>query len=156
MFWKKGKKTKILTTDKHWRSKLFFQILRNTFFTEALTGYVIFIFAASYIIWWVEPSMETFGNALWYSFVSGTTIGFGDFAAAGVIGRVLTVCIYIYTVLIIALLTALFTALFFEMAKVKKDEALAKLQGDLEHLEDLPKERLREISKEILRITKEK
>ena len=106
----------------------------------------------SFTVLMVEPSINTYYDALWYAFVSCTTIGFGDFAAVTMIGRVATVFLYLYTVLIIALITSVFTQFFIEIAKAKRDDSVALLQHDLEHLSELPKERLEEISEKIRHI----
>jgi len=125
---------------------ILFQILKNSFLWKAVCGYLLFFFISSLIVFLVEPTITAFGDALWYSFVSATTIGFGDFAATGLIARIMTVIIYFYTVLIIALVTAVFTQFFIEVAKAKRDKSIAVLQNDMENLAELPKERLEEIS----------
>lgn len=137
----------------HRKVKIFFQILKNSFLWKAFCGYLIIFFVSAFIILRTEPSISNYGDALWYTFVSCTTIGFGDFAAASLRGRLITVVIYLYTVLILALITAVFTQFFFEIAKAKRDKSVVELQHDLEHLPELPKERLEEISRQIKAIT---
>jgi len=131
------------------RLLLFIQIFKKTFLWKAISGYLITFFILAFVIMCVEPSITRYGDALWYSFVSATTIGFGDFAAIRTIGRLCTVILYYYNVLILALITASFTQYFFELAKLKRDESISQFQYDMEHLEDLPKERLKELSEKI-------
>ena len=131
---------------------IFFQILKNSILWKAFCIYLIAFAIISFIILAAEPSINTYYDAVWYSFVSCTTIGFGDFAAVTVIGRIATVFLYIYTVLIVALITAVFTQFFIEIAKAKHNDSVSLIQHDLEHLSELPKERLEEISEKIRNI----
>ena len=128
---------------------IIFQILKNSFLWKAFCIYLIAFAIISFVFLLAEPSINSYYDAVWYSFVSCTTIGFGDFAAVTVIGRIATVFLYIYTVLIIALTTAVFTQFFIEIAKARRDDSIALIQHDLEHLSELPKERLEEISEKI-------
>ncbi len=132
--------------------KIFLQVLKNTFLWNAIIGYFIFFLISAGIILFAEPTVTKYGDALWYCFVSCTTIGFGDFAAAVLVGRVVTVILYIYTILVLALITAVFTQFFFEIAKARRNESTALLQYELEHLSELPKERLDEISEKIRKL----
>ncbi len=93
-----------------------------------------------------EPTIHSYGNSLWYCFVSCTTIGFGDMIVTTFLAKALTVILYIYSIVIIALVTAVITQYFFEVAKHRKDESVTLFLDDLENLPDLPKERLKEIS----------
>ena len=131
---------------------MFFQILKNSFLWKAFCIYLVAFAIISLIVLVVEPSINNYYDAMWYSFVSCTTIGFGDFAALTAVGRIATVFLYIYTVLIVALLTAVFTQFFIEIAKDKHNDSIALIQHDLEHLSELPKERLEEISEKIRNI----
>jgi len=119
---------------------------------RALIGYLITFLIIAALMMFDEPSLVTYGDALWYAFVASTTIGFGDFTAVSFFGRVLTVILYIYTILIIAVITAVFTHFFIEVAKASKDDSILEFQYDLEHLPDLSQERLAEISEKIRKL----
>jgi len=136
------------------RRKIFWQILKNSIIWKMFCGYIAFLLIAALIIGFVEPTINSYGDALWYSFVAGTTIGFGDLAAATIIGRIITVLVFIYSALMIAVVTAVFTQFFIEIAKAKHDASFTIIQHDLEHLSELPKERLEEISAKMRELRK--
>ena len=67
---------------------------------------VLAILCQGALFYWLEPSVQTFWDGLWLAFVTGTTIGYGDFVPATGGGRVTAV----FTVLIGWTLLSLFTA----------------------------------------------
>lgn len=136
------------------RRKILIQILKNSAIYKLLVGYMITFAVIAFLIFLFEPTVKTYGNSLWYCFVSCTTIGFGDMVATVLISKLLTVVLYIYTVVIIALVTAVITQYFLEVAKHRRDESVSLFLDDLEHLSDLPKERLDEISQNVKKLRK--
>ena len=101
------------------------------------------------MIYLVEPNIQTVGNSLWYCFAASTTIGFGDIVAVTLLGRVLTVILCIYAVLIIALIPGVVVSYFIEFNKIKSKESVVVFLDQLEHLETLSKEELRELSQKV-------
>ena len=139
---------------KNSRRKILFQILKNSAIYKLIVGYILTFAVIAFLIFLFEPTIKTYGNSLWYCFVSCSTIGFGDMVVTAFIAKVLTVILYIYTVVIIALVTAVITQYFLEIAKHRRDESVSLFLDDLEHLSDLPKERLDEISRQIRELRK--
>lgn len=131
------------------RSKILKQIIKDSIIYKAVIGYLIYFAVSALLIMLFEPSVIRYGDALWYCFVSCTTIGFGDIVAVTLIGRILTVLLYIYTIIVIALITALTTQFFIEVAKARRDESVSLFLHDLEHLSSLPPEKLAEISEKV-------
>lgn len=130
-------------------TKIFFQVIKNTALGSALVGYLITFLATSLVILLCEPSITNFWDAMWYSFSSCTTMGFGDLLAVTTLGRIVTVILYIYTIIIIALITAVLTHFFIEIEKARRNKSVSMFQYDLEHLDELPKERLKEMSEQV-------
>lgn len=139
---------------KNSRRKILFQILKNSAIYKLIVGYILAFAVIAFLIFLFEPTIKTYGNSLWYCFVSCSTIGFGDMVVTAFIAKALTVILYIYTVVIIALVTAVITQYFLEIAKHRRDESVSLFLDDLEHLSDLPKERLDEISRQIRELRK--
>ena len=61
--------------------------------------------------------MENFNDALWYCFAIVTTIGFGDLTAVTDFGRILSVILGIYGIVVVALITSIIVNFYGEMKK---------------------------------------
>ena len=87
--------------------KVLFKIIVNTFALEILFGLLTMIVCFSLIFMKLEPGIDTFPKALWYCFAIVTTIGFGDLVAATPIGRVLSVILGLYGIVVVAVITSI-------------------------------------------------
>ena len=102
------------------RFKVLFKIIVRTYSLEVIFGLLTLMVASSLVFMAYEPSINTFGDALWYSFAVVTTIGFGDFYAETLIGRILTVVIGVYGLIVVAILTSIIVN-FYNETKGKDD-----------------------------------
>lgn len=87
--------------------KVLFKIILSTFSLEILFGLATMMVCFSLVFMRIEPSIETFPDALWYCFAIVTTIGFGDFYAVTPIGRILSVLLGIYGIIVVAVITSI-------------------------------------------------
>ena len=106
------------------------KIIRKTYASEILTGMLLLILAFSFLLGMTEESIGGFGNALWYCFAIVTTIGFGDVTAVTLFGRVLSVILGVYGIIVVALITSIIVNFYNEMkteapADSPKDETAA-------------------------------
>ena len=97
------------------------KIMRKTFVPEIMYGLVILVLSCSFYFTMMEDSIPSFGDALWYSFAIVTTIGFGDFTAHGLLGRILSVVLGIYGVIVVATITSVIVN-FYNETKSKETE----------------------------------
>ena len=97
-------------------------ILYKTHTLEILVGLVIVMITAATVFPFVEPKITNFSDGLWYSFAIVTTIGFGDFYAVTFIGRILSVLLGIYGIVVVALITSVIVNLYNESRKRRSDE----------------------------------
>ena len=116
------------------RKQTLVQIIKKTYTIEILYGLVTLTIATSIMLLTVDSSFENFGDALWYCFAVVTTIGFGDFAATSLIGRILTVILGIYGIIVVALITSIIVN-FYNETKTDKETVIK------ETIEKLEKER---------------
>ena len=93
-------------------------IIRETYVLEILLGLLLMIIACSTVFMTLEDSMSNYGDALWYSFALVTTIGFGDIAASTVIGRLLSVFLGIYGIVVVAIITSVIVNFYGEMRRM--------------------------------------
>lgn len=97
-------------------------ILRKTYSVEILFGLLVLIMALSTVFTTLEPDMGNFGDALWYCFAVVTTIGFGDITAKTVVGRVLSVILGIYGIIVVALITSIIVNFYNETKEMKAEK----------------------------------
>ncbi|MBQ1507623.1 MAG: two pore domain potassium channel family protein [Ruminococcus sp.] len=121
---------------------------------KILTVYLIFFLMISLIIWLAEPGIESYADSLWLSFQAATTIGFGEITAVTHIGRIACVILSVYSIAVIAIFTAVITGFFMEAAKKLAQDSAKEFMDELEHLPELSKEELADLSERVKKFRK--
>ena len=98
------------------------KILKKTYALEILLGLLMLIIAFSIVLPQFEFGIPTFGDALWYCFAIVTTIGFGDFSAATIPGRIISVILGIYGIVVVALITSIIVNFYSETKNTADDK----------------------------------
>ena len=93
------------------------RIIKKTYAAEILIGILLLIVAISLILPAFEPGINNFGDALWYCFAIVTTIGFGDIYATSAMGRILSVVLGLYGIIVVSLITSIIVNFYGEMKK---------------------------------------
>ena len=93
------------------------EIVRKTYAAEIISGLLLLIVAFSYMLKFTDEAFASFEDALWYCFAVVTTIGFGDLTPTTAIGRVLSVILGIYGIIVVALITSIIVNFYGEMKK---------------------------------------
>lgn len=129
------------------------RLLRDAFKTagadKIISGYIIWFFISAVPIWLLEPNINTYQDSLWFCFASATSIGYGDVIAVTMIGRIITVILSIYSIAVIAIFTAVVTSFFTDLARLKASDSAREFADDLEHLPELSREELEQLSQRI-------
>jgi voltage-gated potassium channel len=82
------------------------------------------MFAGSLVIWLFDKrDYESYGDALWYSLQTVTTVGYGDVTPTTALGRVVGGVVMVVAIGFITIVTAAVTSLFVEAAHRKRREA---------------------------------
>ena len=121
------------------KRKTLIKILKKTFAIEILYGLITLIVASGTMLYFIEDTFDNIGDALWYCFAVVTTIGFGDFVAKTVIGRLITVLLGIYGLIVVALLTSIIVNFYNETsAKLNAniDQHLHELEDKIDELDE--------------------
>ena len=135
-------------------SNLDLPILKKVFFKtfafEVFVGLAILILSFSFYFWYFETSMTSYFDGIWYCFAIVTTIGFGDVTATTTIGRILTVILGFYGMIVVALLTSIIVNFYMETkspaANAESDESSKIQDGGKKEIESREKEE--EVSEE--------
>ena len=94
--------------------KLLIKIIKKTYAPQILAGLLILIISFSFILIKTEKTMMNIGDALWYCFAIITTIGFGDFTTVSTFGRILSVILGAYGIIVISLITSIIVNFYEE------------------------------------------
>lgn len=97
-------------------------IVQNTYAVEIISGLLMLIMSFSWILVIVEDGIHSYKDALWYCFALVTTIGFGDISAASDLGRVLSVVLGIYGIIVVSLITSIIVNFYGETRKTSHEE----------------------------------
>ena len=112
--------------------KVLFKIIINTFALEVLFGLLATMVAGALVLLSVEEAFTNFGDALWYCFATVTTIGFGDFVATTMIGRLITVFLGVYGIVAVAVITSIIVNFYNETSGKKDVKELKNIKKEEE------------------------
>ncbi len=93
------------------------EIIRKTYAAEIISGLLLLIVAFSYVLAFIDEAFASFWDALWYCFAVVTTIGFGDLTPTTSVGRMLSVILGLYGIVVVALITSIIVNFYGEMKK---------------------------------------
>ena len=81
-----------------------------------------------------------------------TTIGLGDFTCTSLLGRGAAIVLSVYSVFFLALITGVVVSYCSERMNARRDESVAQFIDQLEHLPELSRDELAELSEKVKRI----
>lgn len=132
---------------KNWR--LLWAVIRRSAADKIFYAFVTNFFIVAALITVVEPGISSFGDGVWYTFVSCSTIGFGDITVTTFWGRLLTAYIAIAEIMTVAVISGVVVSYYLEVIRRREQETATIFVDKLEHLQELSPEELRELSKTI-------
>lgn len=86
------------------------------------------ILSGAVVVWLVEPSIQTLADALWWAFVTATTVGYGDLSPVSSLGRVAAVGLMLVGIGTIGMLTGSIATYFLGGPRN------AAVSADIEHI----------------------
>ncbi len=125
--------------------------MKNTMADEILLSYIIFVIIDAAAIWLLEPSITSFGDAIWYCYAVVSTAGFGDMVATTFVTRLLSVILTVYSTLVLAIITGVVVNYYTQLLELKNKDAIAEVLDSMERLPELSKEELAELSERVKR-----
>ncbi|MFD3333368.1 potassium channel family protein [Streptomyces sp. NPDC058700] len=132
------------------RARMAPQVTLTTYVAGAVVGLMMF---GSLAVLHVERdapdgNIKTLGDAVWWSFTTMTTVGYGDHAPTTGLGRVLAVGLMLSGIALLGVVTANIAAWF--ISRFERDDAAERRQTEL--LETLTRE-VRELRAEVSRLS---
>ncbi|MDO8346586.1 MAG: ion channel [Rugosibacter sp.] len=82
------------------------ELFRSTATLWILAAGAILLALSGAVFYWLEPTVHSYGEGLWLAFVTGTTIGYGDFVPTTTAARIFAIFIVIIGFGMLSLTTA--------------------------------------------------
>ena len=133
-------------------TRLFWSIVRRCHAEKIAVGFVVSVFLGALVIMLREPGIDSYGEALWYTFVASTTIGFGDVVVTTALSKIITVYLTLYEMLLVAMLSGVIVSHYLEVIQRREKYTATVLMDKLEHLSELSPEEMREIEQRVRRL----
>ena len=141
-------KNTLLPVSKKLKLDVVAKIVGKTLALEIIMGLLVLITLFSVYFTLVEPGMESFVDSLWYSFSVITTIGFGDVSVTTTLGRILSVILGIYGLVMVGLVTSIIVSFYNDLYRKKEEKILKKIEQKEVEMEKIVEESKQESSKE--------
>lgn len=132
--------------------QVFWKVVRATGVHRAIIIFAAFFLLSALIILHTEPHIEHYGDACWYCFSVISTCGFGDVVVYSAAARVMSVLLSIFAVVVIAMMVGVAVNMHSRLIELRMQKSLSELITKLEHLSELPREELDEISDQVRQI----
>lgn len=87
---------------------------------------VLTIVSSGLIMYFEEDSFSNISDALWWSVVTCTTVGYGDFYPSTIIGRAIAIILMLFGIGLLGTLTSAITSYFIEIKEEHEIDGLAK------------------------------
>ncbi|MBQ7250111.1 MAG: two pore domain potassium channel family protein [Bacilli bacterium] len=114
----------------------FIRILVRTHAVGIIVGLLFFMLLASVVLAMVEPEIKNFGDAMWHCFATITTIGFGDYYIVSFPGRIVTVLLGIYGIVVVALITSVIVNFYNDNLEQRRKEEEEEKEKIEEHKDE--------------------
>ena len=124
-------------------------LLNHTGTIKVFFAYVIVLCIGAVLTWIFEPQVQSLWDGFWFCFVASTTIGFGDITAVTVIGRLVVIFVTLCGILTVAMVPGVVVAYYTEYLRKREEDTVSTFLEKLEHLPELQKKELEEISERI-------
>ena len=106
------------------------------------------------LIWLFEPTIKTYGGALWYCYAVISTAGFGDVVVTSLIAKILSVVLTLYALLALAILTGVVVNFYNQVIEIRDKETIRSFMDQMERLPELSQEELETLSGQVKRFRK--
>lgn len=115
----------------------YWQMMKKTSGDRLFFSFLVFYFADCFLIYLSDPSLKSYGDALWMGFSVATTIGLGDYTVTSGLARFFTILLGIYGSIMEAYIPGLIASRYLSSLSEKKEAIVARHHDELLHLHEL-------------------
>lgn len=134
--------------------KRFLFVIKRTGLSAMLINFLIVMSIGAVLISVFEPNVSTIRDGYWYLFVSSTTIGFGDICVTTFVGKIVTIIVALYGIIVTAMIPGVVVTYYTEYLKLTEKETISEFLERLERLPELSHDELCELSEKIKKFRK--
>ena len=127
-------KNALLPLKEQLKLDAFLNKIRQALALKIIMGLLVLVTLCSIYFTLVEPGMISFADSLWYCFSVITTIGFGDVTVTTTLGRILSVILGIYGIVVVGLVTSIIVTIYNDINQKKNDDLLEKIEKRTEEI----------------------
>lgn len=124
----------------------YWKMIRKTSGDKIIAGFLVFFFADCLLILWLDPSIHTYGDALWLGFNVLTSIGLGDYTVTTAPARIAVMLLGIYGAIIAAYIPGLIASWYFEKMQQRKQQIVENHKEEISRLDSMKKEERKSLS----------
>ena len=129
--------------------KRFMFVVKRTKLSTMLIHFLVVMSLGAVLLSLFEPNINTIADGYWYLFVSSTTIGFGDICVTTALGKIVTIVVAIYGIVVTAMIPGVVVTYYTEYLKITENETISEFLERLERLPELEHQELEELSEKI-------
>lgn len=134
--------------------RLFALICKRTHGDKILYGFLIWFFIASFLLWWLDPGLESWKDALWLAFNISTSIGLGDYTVTTMPARLVAMALGLYGALIVAFIPGMISSYYMQKVSFSANDTIEQYYDELTHIDTMDKADLKNLSGRISRENK--
>jgi len=127
-------KNALLPVKEQLKLDTFLNKIRQALAMKIIMGLLVLVTLCSIYFTLVEPGMISFADSLWYCFSVITTIGFGDVTITTTLGRILSVILGLYGIVVVGLVTSIIVTIYNNVNQKKNDDLLEKTEKRTEEI----------------------
>lgn len=135
--------------------KPFFEIIKTNGLYKVITFTAILIFISAIPIKSLEQSIESYADALWWSIVTATTVGYGDISPETTLGRMIGLILMIFGIGLMGMITGAI-ATYFLTDQAKENPTIEFIKKELSRYEELSEEELERLTMLMNQLREEK
>lgn len=129
--------------------------IQNHLFKLLFVVLMIYMAVSSVLLYILDNSFTSLGDALWFIIVTTTTVGYGDITPTTITGKYLTVLTIVIGILFVAIFTAYLSAIYNEKTEVETRKTVKENAMLIEENNQLLREQLYLINERITALEEE-